>query len=107
MGDQRLFITDRGPCGEHWELVLLDATDALVAQHKGRHKQADVRLTQLALDRWWVEASDAGETLQLFEIKPGSIAVLASSGALAARPPATCRKSCQPNFPNPNAPKWK
>lgn len=107
VGDHRLFVSDHGPCGSRWELTLVDAAHTIVARHEGRHPEADVRLSQVRDDRWLVEVSDASDLVQVFDVQPSGLTLLAPASALAGRPPAACRKACAPNFPNPNAPKWK
>lgn len=107
VGAHRLFATTHGPCGQGWELLLLDEQNELVAHRKREPARSDLRMAQVAPDRWWVEASDAGDALQVFDVRAGGIVTLTAFGALAARPPAPCRTRCDANFPNPHAPKWK
>lgn len=107
VGAHRLFATTHGPCGQGWELALLDEKNALVAHRKRESARSDLRLAQVAPNRWWVEASDGGDVLQVFDVRSDGIVTLTATGALAARPPASCRTRCDANFPNPHAPKWK
>lgn len=107
LGQARLLASDRGGCGDGWELHLLARDGKLVASTIERTAQAFLRLVRLSSAAMLVEATGSDDRGVVLRVTPEGIEVLAPHGALVTPPPSRCRTPCSASFPNPLAPAFK
>lgn len=96
----RAFLTDHGPCGKAWEMVVLDGKQKVIARRQAKRKGARLRVRRRGPDKLWVEVGGADDLLALTAVSRSGL-VDVPGVALAIGVPASCRETCnEPLFNN-------
>lgn len=102
-GGVRAYLTDHGPCGKSWEIVVLDAKNAVVASKSAKRKGARLRTRRWSGDSLLVEIAGDDDQRELMRVGAKAIASLGKL-ALAVDPPPACRSRCDDVLRNPTKP---
>ena len=88
------FVTDHGPCGASWEIVVIADEQRVVAQKSGKRKGSRARLRRAAADAFLVEIGGDDDDTEVYRIDRAAIVGPIAATALAIAPPDACRKRC-------------
>ncbi len=88
------YVTDHGPCGASWEIVVLSDGQRVVAQKSAKRKGARARLRRVGLDAVLVEIGGDDDKTELYRIDRTGIVGPIAGTALAISPPDACRSRC-------------
>lgn len=92
------YITDHGPCGASWEIVVLADERRVVAQKSAKRKGARARMRRVGLDALLVEIGGGDDKTELYRIDRAGIVGPIAGTALAISPPDACRSRCDEPF---------
>jgi hypothetical protein len=88
------FVTDHGPCGAGWEIVVVADEQRVVAQKSAKRKGARARLRRTGLDAFLVEIGGDDDKTEVYRIDRAGIVGPITGTALAISPPDACRSRC-------------
>lgn len=100
----RAFLTDHGPCGKSWEIVILDAKQKVVAKRAAKRKGAKLKVRRHAADKLWIEVGGADDALELVTLSRSGMQTVPGT-ALAAGVPESCRETCDATLFNNTTPR--
>lgn len=99
----RAYLTDHGPCGKSWEIVVLGGKSEVVAKSGAKRKGARLRLRRWADDALLVEVAGDDDAQQLLRVDARAITTVGAA-TLAVDPPPACRTRCDDALRNPAKP---
>jgi hypothetical protein len=102
-GGRRAFLSDHGPCGKSWEIVVLDGSDRPVLTRRTKRRGARLRVRRWSDEALFVEVGGEDDVVQLLRVTATAVMELGAT-EFAASPPQACRKRCDDALHNPSAP---
>lgn len=98
----RVYLSDHGPCGKAWDLIVL-GEQGVVAKQGGHRNGARLRLQRRGSRELLVELGGSDDAVEMMRVTPNGITSLGTT-EFAASAPAACRKRCDDVLRNPAAP---
>jgi hypothetical protein len=92
------YVTDRGPCGPGWDIIVLSDEQRIVARQSGKRRGSRARLRRWAADALLVEIGGDDDKTELWRVDRAGIVGPIGSSALAISPPDSCRSRCDDPF---------
>lgn len=100
--DVRAYLSDHGPCGKAWDVVVL-GPQGVIAKKGTSRAGARLRLQRRHGAELLVEVGGADDAVEMLRVTPKAITSLGDA-EFAASAPAACRKRCDDTLRNPTAP---
>ncbi|HET6584219.1 MAG TPA: hypothetical protein VFG69_12240 [Nannocystaceae bacterium] len=88
------YVTDRGPCGSSWEIIVLTDEQRVVARQSGKRRGSRARLRRWSADALLVEIGGDDDKTELWRVDRAGIIGPIGASALAISPPQACRSRC-------------
>lgn len=88
------YVTDRGPCGASWDIIVLADEQRVVARQSAKRRGSRARLRRWAPDAVLVEIGGDDDKTELWRVDRAGIVGPIGSSALAISAPDACRSRC-------------
>ena len=100
---RRAFLSDHGPCGKSWEIIVLDGSDHRVLSRQAKRRGARLRVRRWSDEALFVEVGGDDDVVELLRVTATAVTQLGAT-EFAASPPQACRNRCDDALFNPSAP---